>query len=144
MTRFWSPTKSSYGSFARLSPSLRGVQSDISGLSHYSVRETNTGGVWIDGRTIWRKVLDVGPLPNASTRLTPHGISTFHSVIKIYGSAIITSAAPHIHLLLPTPAGAGVTSGVAIEVRGDDLFIDPGSVDYSVATEAYVVLEYTK
>jgi hypothetical protein len=40
----------------------------------YSLNEVNTGKTWIDGRPIYRKVVDFGPLPNNTTKTKPHGI----------------------------------------------------------------------
>lgn len=48
----------------------------------YSTEE-KTIGTWIDGKTLYRKVISVGSLPNNTTDLVAHGISNLYQIIKI-------------------------------------------------------------
>lgn len=49
----------------------------------YSSEEINTGKTWIDGKTIYRKVISIGNLPNNTTSLSPHGISDIETIIDV-------------------------------------------------------------
>lgn len=55
--------------------------------NHYSTEETETGMYWIDGKPIYRKVIDVGWGPNGTTSTpasitVPHNISNLDEVIS--------------------------------------------------------------
>lgn len=53
----------------------------------YSTDEINTGKTWIDGKPIYRKVIDCGALPNNDSKNVAHNISTLSDVITIKGMA---------------------------------------------------------
>ena len=51
----------------------------------YSTTEKRIG-TWIDGKPLYRKVVNLGALPNATTKAIAHGISNI-GFIKLYGDA---------------------------------------------------------
>lgn len=108
---------------------------------NYSTTEIDTGFTWIDGSTIYKKTISVGPLPNATTKDVAHGISNLANVIKIEGWAYISEDSQHYPLPYVTSSSAGNLIG--IYVRGANIRILAG-IDRSDATEAYVTLYYTK
>ena len=106
----------------------------------YSTTEQKTGGVWIDGKPIYRKVIDCGALPNANVKFVPHNISNFRTIVKIYGIA------ERIGATLPLPyvtTDAQTNYDVAVFVETNNI----GIVNYTNMTDytkSYVVVEYTK
>ena len=111
----------------------------INKISNYSTAETPIGK-WIDGKTLYRKVINTGTLPNATTKQVAHNITNVSRFIKIYGYAytsngqtyplswIHTTSASYQTMLYCDNTNVNITSGV----------------DRSNITESYVVLEYTK
>ena len=111
----------------------------IKGAGGYSYDEVNTGEVWVDGKPIYRKTIDLGSLPNATTKTVSHGISNFGVPINLEGMAI-------------TPAGSGYplngarpnqnTLPIAATVSITDITVET-SVDRHTWT-GYVTIWYTK
>ena len=57
----------------------------IKAQSVYSTEETDTGMKWIDGSTIYKKVILTGALPNAAKKNISHGISSLKYIISLSG-----------------------------------------------------------
>jgi hypothetical protein len=56
-------------------------------LQHFEYSTTEkVVGTWINGKPIYRKVIDFGALPNASTKRVDHNITNIDEVIKIGGT----------------------------------------------------------
>lgn len=51
-------------------------------FGNYSTSEQDTGFTWIDGKTIYKKTISIGSLPNNSQTATNHNISNLGSVIN--------------------------------------------------------------
>ena len=51
----------------------------------YSTSEQDTGCKWIDGKKIYRKTIDFGAFPNASSKNVNHGVANIARVVKIDG-----------------------------------------------------------
>lgn len=98
--------------------------------------EVLTNKVWINGKFIYRKVFNVGALPNNSTKSTAHGLTnvTFTSV---YG--IITNGT--ISMNIPFPYNPYQNS-VSLQTNGSNVNITTW-VDYSPYS-GIIVLEYVK
>lgn len=103
----------------------------------YSTTETKTNKVWIDGKPIYRKIVDIGTLPNASTKSVNHGISSLESVVRTYGMA----GGPASQLPLPFVSISSNTS-IQFAIVGTTIDIITG-VDRSAYT-GWVAIEYTK
>ena len=107
----------------------------VAKANSYSTTEQKTGGVWIDGKPIYRKVVDVGSMPNRVTKSVPHNILNLDNIINITGYARNGVEK------LPLPF---VSAAYNIEVYINSGNIKIGSIqDYSMYS-GYVVLEYTK
>ena len=112
--------------------------SNLSIEQNYSVDETLTGGTWIDGESIYRKVIDCGELPNGTEKSVSHGITNLDTIISINGVAISsenTIPLPYIHQtttdivqILCTPTEVKITT----------------TSDKTAYTKSYVTIEYTK
>lgn len=54
----------------------------------YSTEEVKTNEIWIDGKPIYRKVIDLGQLPNNSTKAVETGLNSEEiRIVKISGNA---------------------------------------------------------
>lgn len=106
----------------------------------YATGEVNTGSRWVDGRPIFRKTVDVGAMPNATTKNVPHGIVNLGTLIKLYGT---TQGAGDFHPL-PAPAHpVGAAHRIHVMLSSTDIIITTGE-DLSAYTVGFVTLEYTK
>ena len=104
----------------------------------FSTSEVNTGVKWIDGKTIYRKVIDVGPLPNSGTEDTPHGIANLDSVISAAGFCDNGSGNYRPIGYVPDLSN----SGISIQIAGSYVRIKT-SISYTTYS-GFVILEYTK
>ena len=62
---------------------LNDVKEYVDSSNSYSTDEVKTGGKWIDGKPIYRKVVDVGTLPNATNKTVLHNIQNIDSVVNL-------------------------------------------------------------
>lgn len=106
----------------------------------YSTNETLTNKVWIDGKPIYRKVIDCGSLPNATTKTVNHSITNMDSICLINGSSKDTSG---YKITLPFLDINNPTYGVMIYVDNTKINLVCGD-NKSSYTKSYVILEYTK
>lgn len=105
----------------------------------YSTSEVDTKVKWIDGKTIYRKTIDFGALPNATGKTVAHGISGLAKVIKMEGYAKNSNNVFQMLPYVPTH------SGYLTNVHTDLTNIEMQSVgDLSGYTECYITLYYTK
>lgn len=57
----------------------------VKDINVYSTNEVDTGKTWIDGKPIYRKVVDCGLLPNNTFKDVSHNISNLDEIINING-----------------------------------------------------------
>lgn len=100
----------------------------------YSTTEQKTGGVWIDGKPIYRKVIDCGAMPNATSKGVLHNIQNFGYLID---SKILAKTAEGIRVV----CNYGGTS-LSLYVDNVNVIIS-SAYDFS-SYSGYAVLEYTK
>ena len=101
-------------------------------LPDYSTTEQALGIKWIDGKDIYRKVVDFGALPNLTTKTVSSGLTNVN-ITRIYGIACASVA------IIPLPYSNEVTlyfSNNNVCVATND--------DFSNYEQSYVVIEYTK
>lgn len=104
----------------------------------YSTTEQVTGDRWIDGKPIYRKTINFGAMPNATTKSVAHGISGLSAIINIYGWA--TNGTNYITV----PRGApGSNNSIESYADGANLMCVV-SVNWSGYSSSYITLEYTK
>lgn len=117
---------------------LRGLQESAFEAGSYKLnREVNTGQIWIDGRTIYRTVIDLGSLPNATTKNIAHGIGSFSFMLPPSGVATNGDS------IRPLPY-VDTGTGNLIELRADPTNVNVvTAINYSSYT-AYAILEYTR
>lgn len=107
----------------------------------YSTTEVDTGAKWIDGRTIYKKTVDTGTLPNATEKSVAHGISNLRRVIKLEGYAY--NGTNNTTFPLPFSWATDVSSCIGVLIGATTINIRSG-VDRTDYTESYITLYYTK
>lgn len=115
-----------------------GVDSD--GISdEYSTYEIKTNKVWIDGKPIYRKVINFGILPNNNIKKVSHGILNIDTFVSING---ITFTSEKTATALPY-AHSDSTNEVSLFIEDTNVAIRTfGNKTKYIKT--YVTLEYTK
>lgn len=106
---------------------------------NYSTSEVDTKVKWIDGKTIYRKTINIGALPNATSKTVAHGITNLGLVIKAEGFASESSS---VRITFPFTSAAAVGDQVAMRFEATNIVIITG-VDRS-SFSGYVTLYYTK
>ena len=100
-------------------------------------------GKWIDGKPLYRKTIDCGALPNATTKLIAHNIENIGEIVKISGTATNPSAGRTLPLPHVTLTTSSTSSHVKLVVTSTDIQID-ASINLTIYTKSYVTIEYTK
>lgn len=59
--------------------------SKFAGKNDFSTSEVDTGYKWINGKTIYRKTVNCGTMPNSSTTAINHGITGLTAVVEYRG-----------------------------------------------------------
>lgn len=101
--------------------------------SRFSLDEVNTHDTWIDGKQIYRRVVNVAPLPNATVKSVQHNTRNIDKVLSLQGFAYNETQ----WISYPN-------SDIDLSLQGAFLEIDPGAANYSAYTEGMVVIHYTK
>ena len=114
------------------------TQEYINGLETYSTTEQRIG-TWIDGKPVYRKVINFGNLPNATTKNVAHGISNLKDIIKIEGVAVVGQYRNPVPLVYYS---ADAQYNTAIYVG--DTYVSMQTSQNRSSMTAYVYLEYTK
>ena len=119
---------------------VNGACTQVDDSIGYSTTETAVG-TWIDGKTIYRKVVDCGALPNATNKAVNHNISNLDTFTSIKGFA----KNPNTKLWIPLPYIQKTYVNYAVEIYVSDTQIIIGTQDNkSGYSQSYMVLEYTK
>lgn len=107
-------------------------------------------GKWINGKLLYRKVINLGTLPNTDTVNIPHNIDNLDRIISMRGMA----KSPRQNLLLPFPYSLGKDGfnsdgTVKINAVPINIYEQQGNiVVYTLSDRSdmtgYVILEYIK
>lgn len=89
---------------------------------------------------IFRKLVNIGALPNATTKEVAHGITNFSQirVTRLYGAATWPGT---LAIPLPFLTAAGFANNVSMYINDTHVSLTTG-VDRRVFTTSYVVIEY--
>lgn len=112
-----------------------GVASDL----NYSLQEKAVGK-WVDGKTIFKKTVAFGALPNASQKLVAHGIPNLGYVVKIEGTCLQGTSYKDIPLMYK---GSDSAYNVEFSITPTNISVT-ASQDRSMVVCAYVTIYYTK
>lgn len=109
----------------------------------YSTEERLTGKRWLDGKPIYRKVVNFGSLPNNAEKKVLYSISNVSEFTSVSGIAYRPAGLGKAYMPLPYPFRyASSVIDLYIDVDNESVVIGTAS-DRSGLT-AYVILEYTK
>lgn len=117
--------------------SVHAVNDKINNLSTYSTTET-VCGTWLN-KPLYRKVLDVGALPDSTTKLINHNIENLNYFTSISGIAIKGSGN---NLPIPFIHEGTLSNSIRIYAYETQVVIACGSD--RTTWNGYVILEYTK
>lgn len=114
------------------------VLNAINENNSYSTTEHATGAKWIDGKPIYRKVVEVASLPNNTQTSYSHGITNVDNFVTIRG---IAKSAALLSLPIPFVERNGSTN--------IQLYAQPASFDIATNYDASAytgtfIFEYTK
>lgn len=125
-----------------------GTQEMVTGETFFPDQNlTSASGTFPAGRPVFRKLICVGPLPNAATspKTVAHGITvnSHFCLTRIFGCA--TDPVGLTGIPLPFTSGESPVRSVGISVDSTNIIIkvSPAS-DFTAYTHAYVCLEYIK
>lgn len=118
------------------------LETKYNNLTNYSTEETYTGSKWIDGKPIYRKVIDCGALPNNSTKNINTNLQNISNFISISGVSKRPADNNYFPLNLGRPKD--LTSSCALWIGNNYYIYIQTDMDRSNFTETYVILEYTK
>lgn len=107
---------------------------------NYSTSEVDTKVKWIDNKTIYRKTIDCGALPNATSKRVSIGASGVSQYIKIEGVAFTSS---NTTISLPYVNHVNALYQVDVYIDSGDLVISAGD-DKSSYAYSYITVYYTK
>ena len=105
----------------------------------YSLAEIDTGTTWIDGRKIYRKVVNTGALPNNTSKLVPHGVSTFLQLVQI---TCVAENAAGLQAPLSMPSGSAYAD-VGVDRTSKSVRIWTNE-DFSSYSKSVTTVLYTK
>ena len=111
-------------------------------LVNYSTSEEATDATWIDGKTIYKKTISLGSLPNSGGKDVAHGISNLDTVVDFSGTGLRSTDNARFHLPSAPVANAGVSSSISVTVQPSIVQIYCGT-DRSNIT-GYLTIWYTK
>ena len=96
-------------------------------------------GTWF-GKPLYRKVVSMGALPNATLKSTAHGVSNLDFVTKLTGMAYSPSSKSRVTLPYADPK----SEYTVMIYANDDNIVLSSIYDQSAFTESYAIMEYTK
>ena len=116
---------------------LNDVKGYVDNSNSYSTDEVKTGGKWIDGKPIYRKVVDFGALPNSTTKNVAHGVNNIGDITHIYG---VAHSSDKMTIPLPYPRNIPIV----LYATQNDVAIEIHTGDYTDFTRSEITIEYTK
>lgn len=110
----------------------------LAAMGSYSTSEVATPFTWIDGKTIYKKTLSIGSLPNNGVRDIAHGISGLDMVIKFVGAGKNANTNGFFPIQLTA------TDGGNVQVWADLTNLHIRTATDRSSITAYITLYYTK
>lgn len=120
---------------------LNDTKNYVDGTNSYSTNEVKTGGKWIDGKPIYRKVVNFGALPNATIKGVTFDNINADTFMKIEGIAMSANSTA---ITIPFTDVSSTTQSISIFANSTSVSINAGSVNRSDYNKCYIILEYTK
>ena len=131
--------------FSELYPRIA-MQVNAKDFGYYSTNEQVNGQRWYDTpqsyKTVYRKRVDIGALPNNTTKNTAHGItlSATSEITRLYGVATDPSTT---FIPLPYVDMSGSNHHIQLSMDGTNVILK-SDYDYSGFTKSYVIIEFVQ
>lgn len=92
-------------------------------------------------RSVFRKVVDFGPLPNTGTKVVAHGISTTSntSVVQLYAAA--TQPAPFAAIPIPYADPNNSANNISLGIDSVNVIITTAT-NYNTYTRCFITISY--
>lgn len=117
---------------------------NIENLQTYSTSEVNTGKVWINGKPIYRKVVEFGSFPNNTSKTVATGIKNLARIISLEYTWY--DSADGAYFTNARIDNATVMCKIQFKVNDNSLNVEGlgGTYWSSRTSQGIVILEYTK
>ena len=106
-------------------------------FGNYSTSEVATEFKWIDGKTIYKKTINFGTLPNATFKDVAHGITGLTAVINTYGYSYSGTT------FRPLPFPGSLTNFVGVSLDATNITVTTAT-NLTTYTTTYITVVYTK
>lgn len=114
---------------------ISSVDEKVNKIGTYSTEETDTGKIWVDGKSIYRKVLVVSNIATGENKSVDISSINFERIVSMTAIGTLTDgtvvALPHIYN----------DNFISMYEQNNSIHITP--VGYSL-TNVYITLEYVK
>lgn len=107
----------------------------------YSTSNEVPIGTWVNGKTIYRKAMYWGAMPNNTTVTKNHNIANIDYIVQVCGISENNNSTPHNYQNIPTP---NPTTAYSCALWANKNQIGMKTADDRSYQTAYVWLEYTK
>lgn len=108
----------------------------------YSTDEVKTGGKWIDGKPIYRKVVSFGALPNAGEKSVTFDAVSDDTWVSI--TAIAKSTVSNAAICIPYADVSNINASINYHIMNNAIIVNAGTIGRSDYDSCYFILEYTK
>ena len=125
------------GNGITINSSTNTISADVNGAYDIYDSTERVVGTWF-GEPLYQKTIDLGALPNATTKNVAHGISNLSRVVK--GEGIAYSSANQVPL--PWVSVSNIIQNVNIYFDATKIYISTGADKSSY--NAYFTIQYTK
>lgn len=116
----------------------------INDLVDYSTTETKTGKKWIDGKPIYRKVVE-STITGTSQKNMPHNITNLDNIISVTGSVRIGTTNEWFLLPMSAPTDGVTNYGISIQaINSTNIVYFIGAQMGTYTKYAKAIIEYTK
>lgn len=105
----------------------------------YSQNETDTGMIWINGKKIYRNVINYGVLPNNTTVRKEHNIQDMDEIVSAKGITFLSSGG----FYLPIPYVLDITGNIGLAISKTQISITTFA-NRTDCINSYIIIEYTK
>lgn len=108
------------------------------GAGGFSTSEQNTGVSWIDGSSIYQKVISFAAGPNNNTALVAHGITGLGTVVSL--QAMLSDGTTRIQV--SSSAAGTATNSIRLTMGGTNVAMS--STGNFAGYSGHVIVNYTK
>ena len=115
---------------------------DVTSANTYSTTE-QVIGKWINNKPLYRKVVDFGQLPNATTKSVAHNINNLDFIVNAWAVAKRIDNGDITYFPINQARADTYENSIGLYLSQNNISIQTG-IDRSNTNITYVVIEYTK